>query len=178
MKRVIFLFFFLNYFNLLSQTQTVGLFTNDSQSFKGYTLFSAKKYKRAKSYFEKIKNVKKYESDAYYYLGHISYQYEDYDSAVESFKNVSKNDQKKNLAYFQVDMNFRLGRFEKAIQLGIKELKSIKDSSLISEISKIIGESYFNLNKYKSALKYLEKYQGKNGKWSNVDYYHDDVTRI
>ena len=40
MKRVIFLFFFLNYFNLLSQIQTVGLFTNDSQSFKGYTLFS------------------------------------------------------------------------------------------------------------------------------------------
>ena len=40
MKRVIFLFFFLNYFNLLSQVQTVGLFTNDSQSFKGYTLFS------------------------------------------------------------------------------------------------------------------------------------------
>ena len=143
---------------------------------KGYTLFSAKKYKRAKSYFEKIKNVKKYESDAYYYLGHISYQYEDYDSAVESFKNVSKNDQKKNLAYFQVDMNFRLGRFEKAIQLGIKELKSIKDSSLISEISKIIGESYFNLNKYKSALKYLEKYQGKNGKWSNVDYYQMGYT--
>ena len=38
---------------------------------KGYTLFYAKKYKRAKSYFENIKNVKKYESDAYYYLGHI-----------------------------------------------------------------------------------------------------------
>ena len=40
MKRVIFLFFLLNYFNLLSQIQTVGLFTNDDQSFKGYTLFS------------------------------------------------------------------------------------------------------------------------------------------
>ncbi len=143
---------------------------------KGYTLFSAKKYKRAKSYFENIKDVKKYESDAYYYLGHISYQLEDYDSAVESFKYVSKNDQKKNLAYFQVDMNFRLGRFEKAIQLGIQELKSIKDSSLISEISKIIGESYFNLNKHKSALKYLEKYQGKKGKWSNVDYYQMGYT--
>ena len=138
---------------------------------KGYTLFSAKKFKRSKSYFEKIKNVKKYESDAHYYLGHISYQLEDFDSAAESFKNVSKNEQKKNLAYFQVDMNFRLGRFEKAIELGIQELKSVKQTLLISEISKIIGESYFNLKKYKKSLIYLEKYKGKKGKWSNVDYY-------
>ena len=138
---------------------------------KGYTLFSAKKFKRSKTYFEKIKNVKKYESDAHYYLGHISYQLEDYDSAAKSFKNVSKNEQKKNLAYFQVDMNFRLGRFEKAIELGVQELKTIKQTILISEISKIVGESYFNLKKYKRSLKYLEKYKGKKGKWSNVDYY-------
>ena len=143
---------------------------------KGYTFFSAKKFKRAKSYFENVKNVKKYESDAHYYLGHISYQLEDYDSAVESFKNVSKIEQKRNLAYFQVDMNFRLGRFEKAVQLGVKELNSIKDSSLISEISKIIGESYFNLNEYSKALKYLEKYKGKKGRWSNVDYYQMGYT--
>ena len=138
---------------------------------KAYTLFSAKKFKKAKSYFEKIKNINKYESDAYYYLGHISYQLEDYDSAAESFRNVSNQDQRKNLKFFQVDMNFKLGRFEKAIQLGLEELKYLKKAPLISEISKIIGESYFNLKKYKSALKYLEKYQGKKGKWSNVDYY-------
>ena len=138
---------------------------------KAYTLFSAKKFKKAKSYFEKIKNINKYESDVYYYLGHISYQLEDYDSAAESFRNVSNQDQRKNLKFFQVDMNFKLGRFEKAIQLGLEELKYLKKASLISEISKIIGESYFNLKKYKSALKYLEKYQGKKGKWSNVDYY-------
>ena len=138
---------------------------------KAYTLFSAKKFKKSKPYFEKIKNVNKYESDAYYYLGYISYQLEDYDSAVESFRNVSNNKQRENLTFFQVEMNFRLGRFEKAIELGLKELKSIKEALLISEISKIVGESYFNLKKYKNALKYLEKYKGKKGKWSNVDYY-------
>ncbi|MBK77791.1 MAG: hypothetical protein CMC88_01530 [Flavobacteriaceae bacterium] len=138
---------------------------------KAYTLFSAKKYKKSKSYFEKIRNINKYESDTHYYLGHISYQLEDYDSAVQSFKNVTKNEQKKNLAYFQVDMNFKLGRFEKAIELGLEELKSIREALFISEISKIVGESYFNLKKYKNALKYLEKYKGKKGKWSNIDYY-------
>ena len=71
-------------------------------------------------------------------------------------------------------MNFRLGRFEKAIELGLKELKSIKEELLISEISKIVGESYFNLKKYKNALKYLEKYKGKKGKWSNVEIIYEE----
>ncbi|MDC1460242.1 tetratricopeptide repeat protein, partial [Flavobacteriaceae bacterium] len=40
-----------------------------------------------------------------------------------------------------------------------------------SELSKIIGESYFNLKDYRSALPYLEVYKGKRGKWSNTDFY-------
>ena len=40
MKKIIILFLLINCYNLLSQNQTVGLFTNDNQSYKGYTLFS------------------------------------------------------------------------------------------------------------------------------------------
>jgi len=40
-----------------------------------------------------------------------------------------------------------------------------------SELSKIIGESYFNLKQYDKALPYLVDYRGKKGKWNNTDYY-------
>ena len=40
-----------------------------------------------------------------------------------------------------------------------------------SELSKIIGESYFNLQDYRSALSYLPDYKGKNGKLNNTHYY-------
>src|SRR5690606_16085729 len=40
-----------------------------------------------------------------------------------------------------------------------------------SELSKIIGESYFNLKQYDKALPYLLDYEGKEGKLSNVDFY-------
>ncbi len=40
MTKVIILFLLINCYNLLSQNQTVGLFTNDNQAYKGYTLFS------------------------------------------------------------------------------------------------------------------------------------------
>ena len=85
---------------------------------------------------------------------------------LEKFQTLIK---KKDLSYFQVDMNFKLGRFEKAVSLGEAELE--KSNSNISELSKIVGESYFNLKKYDKALPYLLAYEGKKNKWSNVDYY-------
>ena len=59
-------------------------------------------------------------------------------------------------------MNFKLGRFEQAIALARKSLQGA-DERETSELSKIIGESYFNLKDYRSALPYLLEYDGKRG---------------
>ena len=67
-------------------------------------------------------------------------------------------------------MNYKLGRFEKAITLGVKEIQN-RDGEKFSELSKIIGESYFNTQQYDKALKYLKITVEKNGKWTNVDFY-------
>jgi tetratricopeptide (TPR) repeat protein len=137
---------------------------------KGYTLFSAKNYKKAKPYLEKVKDHKTYESDAHYFLGHIAYQLEDFDSALTSFSSISNPIQKENLLYFQADMNFRLGRFDQAITLSKEALKQANNEEA-SELSKIIGESYFNLQSYSDAIPFLEAYEGKKGTWENSDYY-------
>jgi len=136
---------------------------------KGYTQFLKKQYKSAQTLLENVKNHPEYESDAHYYLGHIAYQLEDYDRASQSFGKVSNPNQQNDLGYFRVDMNFKLGRFEEAISLGTAELNRSQENR--SELSKIIGESYFNLKQYKEALPYLLAYEGKNKKWSNVDFY-------
>lgn len=137
---------------------------------KGYTLFTKKQYPQAKALLENVKFNPKYESDAHYYLGHIAYQSEDYAAASNSFTRVSKKDQQDNLGYFQVEMNFKLGRFEKAISLGEKEIQNVHGNNF-SELSKIIGESYFNTQQYDKALKHLKNYKGKNGKWTHEDFY-------
>ena len=137
---------------------------------KGYALFSAKNYKKAKPYLEKVKDDKSFESDAHYYLGHIAYQLEDFDGALTSFQNISNPTQKENLIYFQADMNFRLGRFDQAITLA-KEALAKASNEETSELSKIIGESYFNQESYADAIPYLESYKGKKGTWNNTDFY-------
>ena len=160
----------LKWFMRVSENQVPKVNLPEYNFNKGYTLFSAKRYKQAKPYLEKVKNNKVFESDAHYYLGHIAYQLEDFDEAEKQFSNISDPNQKANLSYFQADMNFRLGRFNKAIELGKPFLAKATEDEL-SEISKIIGESFFNIESYIEAVPYLEAYRGKKGTWENIDFY-------
>ena len=138
---------------------------------KGYAYFTTKNNKEAAKYFNMVVNSKTFGSQAKYYLGFISYETDDYKSANEYFEQVSDQDKyKEKMGYFQADMNFKLGNFQKAIDLGEEQMPKSRAEEK-SELSKIIGESYFNLKKYDKALPYLLAYKGKKGKWNNTDFY-------
>ncbi|MFI2742648.1 tetratricopeptide repeat protein [Zhouia sp. PK063] len=138
---------------------------------KGYALFATKKYADAKTYLTKVTTSAKYGSKAKYYIGYMAYNDDDYSQANQYFDQISGDEAlNKNLSYYQADMNFKLGNFQKAIDEGLQKLPSTRGSER-SELNKIIGESYFNLKKYNEAIPYLKEYKGKRGKWSNTDYY-------
>ena len=160
----------LKWFKRISENSVLKLHRPEFNFNKGYSLFSAKKYKEARPFFEKVKDDKKYQSDSHYYLGHIAYQLEDFDSALTSFGRISDPSKKEDLTYFQADMNFRLGRFSQAIDLAKKALEDANKREK-SELSKIIGESYFNLKLYSDAIPFLESYKGKKGKINSTDLY-------
>lgn len=150
----------------LSQTEKEKIYFQ-----KGYVYFSQKENKKAANYFNKVLNSKDFGSQAKYYLGYMSYETDDYKSANTYFDQVEDQEKyKEKMGYFQADMNFKLGNFKEAIELGKAQLDKSKGAE-ISELSKIIGESYFNLKDYKNALLYLKKYNGKKGKWNNTDFY-------
>lgn len=137
----------------------------------GYSLFSADKSKEAERYFSRVSTSETYGSQAKYYLGYIAYQQDDYEGANERFEQIADEEVLNDkLSYYQADMNFKLGRFEEAIALAKAQLNK-SDRQEVSELNKIIGESYFNLEQYSNAIPYLEEYKGKRGKWSNTDYY-------
>jgi tetratricopeptide (TPR) repeat protein len=101
----------------------------------------------------------------------MAYEGNDYKEATKYFDEVSGEEKyKEKLSYFQADMNFKLGKFEKAIQTG--QTAMAKSNALEkSELNKIIGESYFNLKQYDKAIPYLKEYKGKKGRWNNTDFY-------
>ncbi len=137
----------------------------------GYSLYASKKTQEAESYFNKVSNSPVYGAQAKYYLGFIAYQEDDYQEASARFDQITDQEVlDEKLSYFQADLNFKLGNFEEAIALGKKQLPK-SDRTEISELNKIIGESYFNLQQYANAIPYLEQYRGKRGKWNNTDFY-------
>jgi TolA-binding protein len=138
---------------------------------KGYSYFNSSNKKEASKYFNKVLNSKEYGSQAKYYLGFLAYEGDDYKEATKYFDQVSSEEKyKEKLSYFQADMNFKLGNFQKAIDLGQAAMAG-SNATEKSELNKIIGESYFNLKQYEKAIPYLKEYRGRKGKWNNNDFY-------
>ncbi len=137
----------------------------------GYAYYASNNPKEAERYLSRVSNTEKYGSQAKYYLGYIAYEQDDYDQASARFDQISdarvKNEK---LAYYEADLNFKSGNFEKAIAMAEKQLPKA-DRREVSELNKIIGESYFNLGQYDKAIPFLKKYKGQRGRWSNTDYY-------
>ncbi|WP_299890769.1 tetratricopeptide repeat protein [uncultured Lacinutrix sp.] len=137
----------------------------------GYVAFHTKNYKDAKKYLNRVESSEEYGSQAKYYIGFMAYEGDDYDKANEYFDQVKDQEKyQEKLSYYQADLNFKLGKFEKAIELAKTRLDDSNEEE-VSELSKIIGESYFNLEKYAEAIPYLTEYKGKKGRWNNTDYY-------
>lgn len=161
----------LEYFDRVDESGLTNAETEKFNFQKGYAYFSAGKKKEATAYLTKVSNSQEYGSQAKYYLGFMAYDSDDYKEASKLFDQVSGEEKyKEKLSYFQADMNFKLGNFQKAIDLGIAAMAK-SNASEKSELNKIIGESYFNLKQYDKALPYLKEYKGKKGKWNNTDFY-------
>lgn len=153
-------------------SNNLGIRKSEEYHFRyGYSLFSNKNFSGAKEQFVNILDSQTFGSQAKYYYGYIAYNQDDYETASEYLEDVVEDTSfKTDVSYYMADMNFKLGRFEKALEHGLPLLKKAKRLEH-SEISKIVGESYFNLEKYDEAIPHLKNYKGKRGKWTNTDFY-------
>ncbi|MDG2194466.1 MAG: tetratricopeptide repeat protein [Polaribacter sp.] len=137
----------------------------------GYALLIAGNLTLAKKRFLPLINNPNYGNQSRYYYGYISYKQGDHDTAEAYLTEAAEDESYKNdVTYFLLDIRFKAGKFDTCIEIG-KEIISKASQKEKSEISKIIGESYFNLKKYAESIPYLKAYKGKRGKWNNTDYY-------
>ena len=137
----------------------------------GYCFLVTNNLALAKTRFLPLINDAKYGNDSRYYFGFISYKLEDYGVAESTLKEIADNESyRAEISYYLLDISFKGGKFERCIDVGLKLYPTI-DRKLKSDVSKIIGESYFNLKKYAEAIPYLNGYKGTKGKWNNTDFY-------
>lgn len=154
------------------ETRNLSIGQEEDYTFKyGYGLFSLRNYKQSKEYFQRLLNSPEYGSQAKYYYGFIAYQDDDFDNANRYLSQIADDKELgDDVPYYMANIKFKTGEFEEAIKVAKPFLKQA-DRLQHSEVSKIIGESYFNLKKYGEAIPHLLNYKGKRRRFNNTDYY-------
>ena len=137
----------------------------------GISFLVTKEFNLAKERFLPLINDAKYGNDSKYYYGFIAYKLEDYGASISILNEIPKNTSySTEISYYLLDISFKEGKFERCIEMGL-ELHPTISEKFKSDVSKIIGESYFNLKEYAASINYLKAYKGKKNKWTNTDFY-------
>jgi tetratricopeptide (TPR) repeat protein len=144
----------------------------DFRFFKGYSNFEAGNTEKAKQAFFEIKSTKSmYARTAGYYWGYINYTEGNYETALAEFAKIDKDPQFANfIPYYTSQIYYLQGRYEQVIEM-VANLLPGAPADQKNELNKIMGDSYFQLGSYAQAIKYLEAYNGQNGKKTREDFF-------
>ena len=138
----------------------------------GYSYYQRDKLTEASKAFFEIKDGNAtYASPALYYYSQIAYQKSNYQTALEGFQQLTQNNTfSPIMPYYITQIYYLQEKYEQVIDYAPQFVQSASAKRL-PEIAKIIGDSYYQLQQYDSALTYLKMHQVKGGQMNRQDYY-------
>ncbi len=126
---------------------------------KGYCLLKRDDKNNALAEFSRVKNIRgDFYMPANYYYGHLNYEKGRYTEALEAFKRI-QNDKKfrQIIPYYIVQIYHLQEKPDELLAYAIPLLENAKPEK-VGEISRLIGEAYYEKKEYEKALPYLEKF--------------------
>jgi TolA-binding protein len=125
----------------------------------GYCYFRQEDYARSRQSFESVMtSSSKYTSPAFYYLAHLDYTERKLDKALENFKKLEQDPHFGSIApYYIVQIQYLKKNYTEVLSLAPPLLINATEKRA-AELTKIMGESYYYLERYDKALPYLEQY--------------------
>jgi len=119
-----------------------------------------KDYSEARVAFYEMKDIEsKYSAPALYYYSHIAYEEGNYETAMDGFLRLINDETFSPIApYYIAQIYYLQNKYTDVIQFAPSLMETVSEKRS-SEMAKIIGESYFYLDRYADALPYLEKYR-------------------
>ena len=139
---------------------------------KGYSLFMRNEYDEARLAFYEIKDTDhKYATPATYYYAHIAYAQENYETALNGFLSLSDDETFSPVVpYYVTQIYYLQKKWDDLIKYAPPLLETVTEKRY-GEVSKMIGEAYFQSGQYEKAIPYLEKYHEMTGSASRKDKY-------
>jgi TolA-binding protein len=119
--------------------------------------------------------VKDQESDykipAIFYYSHLEYKNGNYETALKGFEQLKGDrDFGSIVPYYITQIYYLQKKYEELVVYATPLLDSAKPTRAL-EITRLIGEGYYGLNRYEQALPYLKKYVEESGTTSITDIY-------
>jgi tetratricopeptide (TPR) repeat protein len=139
---------------------------------KGYSYFMRNEYEDARLAFYEIKDTdQKYAIPATYYYAHIAYVQQNYETALNGFLKLSNDETFSPVVpYYITQIYYLQKKWDELLKYAPPLLESVTEKRY-GEVSKMIGEAYFQTQQYDKAIPYLEKYQAMTASASRLDKY-------
>jgi TolA-binding protein len=158
--------------DLLSESERIEL-----KYKRGHSLFETGDRTNARQDFYDVKQAESdYKQAAIYYYSHIAYEQDDLQTALEGFLLLDSDPLFKPLVpYYITQIYYKQKKYDEALVYGPKALEQAQANATkrVSEIARLIGDSYCQKGKYAEAIPYLEQYMNASERpaLTREDYY-------
>ena len=153
----------IEYFNRVDVASLNEQETSEYYFKLGYSYFMRKDYDKAKLAFYEIKDIRSdYSSPAIYYYAHIAYRENNYQTALKEFRRLTEDENFSPIVpYYIVQILYFQKKYNEIIDYAPGILEHATPSRQ-AEITRYVGDAWFQKGAYDKALPYLEKYAEKN----------------
>ncbi|UTW67028.1 tetratricopeptide repeat protein [bacterium SCSIO 12643] len=138
----------------------------------GYSHFRLENYEKAAPFFHELVDIQTpYYVPANYYYAHIAYLEGNYESAIQGFNKI-RSDKKFGviIPYYITQIYYKQERYDTLISYATPMLDNAKTKRK-PEISKLVGDAYFNQKNYAQAIPYLKFYIKEGEQQIPEDYF-------
>ncbi|QGY42995.1 tetratricopeptide repeat protein [Maribellus comscasis] len=138
----------------------------------GYSHLMTDNLEQAASEFYQIKDANNfYSKPASYYWAHIMYLDENYEAALQGFSKLDGDPTYSQVIPLYVShIYYKQEKYDEVINYTSSIIDDVAEEHK-TELSKILGDSYFHLNQYAEAIPYLETYYNSPGPKTREDGY-------
>jgi TolA-binding protein len=138
----------------------------------GYSSLMTENIDQALTEFTEIKDRNNfYSRPATYYWAHIMYLQENFQSALDGFRQLESDPAYSRVIPLYVSqIYYKQERYSEVVDYTISIIDDVEEEHK-SELSKIVGDSYFHLREYDKAIPYLESYYQTSGPKTREDNY-------
>lgn len=125
----------------------------------GYCYFNRKQYEQAKKqFYQIIERDNKYKSLANYYYAHIAYLDGNYETALKGFLSLKDDEFLSPIIPYYITHIYFLQKNYTDLLTVAEPLYEKSTPERKAEMARLIGDAYYNTDRYKEAIPYLEAF--------------------